>query len=258
MALELSNQIYVGGVQMIAKADTIRTLLSMPPPRPRLTVEWGDGPTEVDTTEPLVPQALTISEEFLLTNTALAHLDLEGKDLEGKNLEGKDFVEIDYMGMKVKVRILRWRTERLTKDISLLKLEGVEDAPRYKYSEESEGTPLEQVCTLLDGTDEPRDIHRVKPGAVVEAPKGGNTYHTWKSGAVEDRTEFTVRGLIRGGWMAEHTVLGSLHERLWRVLFAKSTRVQGVQAEYQSFTTTDLLERGGRYYWEFNITFKTL
>lgn len=248
MALELSNQISVGGVWMIAKADTIRTLLSMPPPRPRLAVEWGDGPTEVDTTEPLVPQALTISEEFLLTDVARSHLDLEGKD----------YVEINYMGLKAKVRILRWRIDRITKDFSILKLEGVEDAPRYKYSEESEGTPLEQVCTLLDGTDEPHDIHRVKQGAVVEASKGGNTYHTWGAGAVQDRTEFTVRGLIRGEWMAEHTVLGSLHERLWRVLFAKATTVQGVQAEYQSFTTTDLLERGGRFYWEFNITFKTL
>ena len=65
---------------------------------------------------------------------------------------------------------------------------------------------------------------------------------------------FRSRGLI----IAPIEELWARYEALGTALFAKKSLVFGTECEYSGFNTSDFTERGGKFYWEFTISFKTL
>ena len=232
----------INGTEVEVKEGGLCSLFTPPKPKKRLVNDWGDAPTEGDTTEPLFPSAKDVE---LVVGVS----DKEKTTLIA-SLTAKEQSVIVFLGVTLSLRVTRVAVEDFSEKLSEVRLEGVIDTPRVTQST----TPTTLSETLLEGSQTAEGRIVIKPGASEEVTGMIGGLYVTNGKVVEDRRPMELKVLVK----AKSDTLWSVYDRVTTALFAPLTMVEGVPAEYRSSTTTALDLYGEDFFWELDINLLTL
>lgn len=232
----------INGTEVEVKEGGLCSLFTPPKPKKRLVNDWGDAPTEVDTTEPLFPSA---KEVELVVGVS----DKE-KTTFIASLTAKEQSVIAFLGVTLSLRVTQIAVEDFSEKLSEVRLEGVIDTPRVTQST----TPTTLSETLLEGSKTAEGRIVIKPGASEEVTGMIGGLYVTNGKVVEDRRPMELKVLVK----AKSDTLWSVYDRVTTALFAPLTMVEGIPAEYRSSSTTALDLYGEDFFWELDINLLTL
>lgn len=232
----------INGTEVEVKEGGLCSLFTPPKPKKRLVNDWGDAPTEVDTTEPLFPSAKDVE---LVVGVS----DKEKTTLVA-SLTAKEQSVIAFLGVTLSLRVTRVAVEDFSEKLSEVRLEGVIDTPRVTQST----TPTTLSETLLEGSKTAEGRIVIKPGASEEVTGMIGGLYVTNGKVVEDRRPMELKILVR----AKSDTLWSVYDRVTTALFAPMTMVEDIPAEYRSSSTTALDLYGEDFFWELDINLLTL
>lgn len=232
----------INGTEVEVKEGGLCSLFTPPKPKKRLVNDWGDAPTEVDTTEPLFPSAKDVE---LVVGVS----DKEKTTLVA-SLTAKEQSVIAFLGVTLSLRVTRVAVEDFSEKLSEVRLEGVIDTPRVTQST----TPTTLSETLLEGSQTAEGRIVIKPGASEEVTGMIGGLYVTNGKVVENRRPMELKILVR----AKSDTLWSVYDRVTTALFAPMTMVEDIPAEYRSSSTTALDLYGEDFFWELDINLLTL
>lgn len=232
----------VNGVEVEVKQGSLASLFTPPKPKKRLVNEWGDAPTEVDTTEPLYPSSKEVEVVIGLAPTQVTGL--------WNSLLSKEVAEVQFLGRVVPLRITTATLDRFSDALTEVHISGVLDAPKVVLSK----TPTTLSEALLEGSQLAGSTVVIKSGASEQVTGMVGGLYVTNGTVVQGRSSRSLKLLIR----ATGAELWGAYDRLASVLFAPKTLVDGVEMEYQSGGTSALELYGDTFYWEVDLNFLTL
>lgn len=232
----------INGTEVEVKEGGLCSLFTPPKPKKRLSNDWGDAPTEVDTTEPLFPSAKDVELVVGVSN--------KEKTTLVASLTAKEQSVIAFLGVTLSLRVTRVAVEDFSEKLSEVRLEGVIDTPRVTQST----TPTTLSETLLEGSKTAEGRIVIKPGASEEVTGMIGGLYVTNGKVVEDRRPMELKILVR----AKSDTLWSVYDRVTTALFAPMTMVEDIPAEYRSSSTTALDLYGEDFFWELDINLLTL
>lgn len=232
----------VNGVEVEVKQGSLASLFTPPKPKKRLVNEWGDAPTEVDTTEPLYPSSKEVEVVIGLAPTQVTGL--------WNSLLSKEVAEVQFLGRVVPLRVTTATLDRFSDALTEVHISGVLDTPKVVLSK----TPTTLSETLLEGSQLAGSTVVIKPGASEQVTGMVGGLYVTNGTVVQGRSSRSLKLLIK----AKGAELWGAYDRLVSVLFAPKTLVDGVEMEYQSGGTSALELYGDTFYWEVDLNFLTL
>lgn len=232
----------INGIDVEVKQGSLASLFTPPKPKKRLVNEWGDAPTEVDTTEPLYPSSKEVEVVIGLAPTQVTGL--------WNSLLSKEVAEVQFLGRVVPLRVTTVTLDRFSDALTEVRLSGVLDTPKVVLSK----TPTTLSETLLEGSQLAGSTVVIKPGALEEVMGMAGGLYVTNGTVVQGRSSRSLKLLIK----ANGAELWGAYDRLASVLFAPKTLVDGVEMEYQSGGTSALELYGDTFYWEVDLNFLTL
>lgn len=232
----------VNGVEAEVKQGSLASLFTPPKPKKRLVNEWGDAPTEVDTTEPLYPSSKEVEVVIGLAPTQVTGL--------WNSLLSKEVAEVQFLGRVVPLRVTTATLDRFSDALTEVRLSGVLDTPKVVLSK----TPTTLSEALLEGSQLAGSTVVIKPGASEQVTGMVGGLYVTNGAVVQGRSSRSLKLLIK----AKGAELWGAYDRLVSVLFAPKTLVDGVEMEYQSGGTSALELYGDTFYWEVDLNFLTL
>ena len=232
----------VNGVEVEVKQGSLASLFTPPKPKKRLVNEWGDAPTEVDTTEPLYPSSKEVEVVIGLAPTQMTGL--------WNSLLSKEVAEVQFLGRVIPLRVTTATLDRFSDALTEVHISGVLDTPKVVLSKE----PTTLSETLLDGSQLAGSTVVIKPGASEQVTGMVGGLYVTNGTVVQGRSSRSLKLLIK----ANGAELWGAYDRLVSVLFAPKTLVDGVEMEYQSGGTSALELYGDTFYWEVDLNFLTL
>ncbi len=232
----------VNGAEVEVKQGSLASLFTPPKPKKRLVNEWGDAPTEVDTTEPLYPSSKEVEVIIGLAPTQVTGL--------WASLLSKEVAEVQFLGRVVPLRVTTATLDRFSDALTEVHISGVLDTPKVVPSK----TPTTLSEALLEGSQLAGSTVVIKPGASEEVTGMVGGLYVTTGAVVQGRSSRSLKLLIK----AKGAELWGAYDRLVSVLFAPKTLVDGVEMEYQSGGTSALELYGDTFYWEVDLNFLTL
>ena len=232
----------LNGVEVEVKQGSLASLFTPPKPKKRLVNEWGDAPTEVDTTEPLYPSSKEVEIIIGATHTQVAGL--------WASLLSKEVAEVQFLGRAVPLRITNATREEFSDTLTEVRLSGVIDTPKVVLSK----VPTTLSEALLEGSQLAGSAVVMKPGASEQVTGMVGGLYVTNGTVVQGRSSRSLKLLIK----AKVAELWGAYDRLVSALFATKTLVDGVEMEYQSGGTSALELYGDTFYWEVDLNFLTL
>lgn len=232
----------INGTEVEVKEGGLCSLFTPPKPKKRLVNDWGDAPTEVDTTEPLFPSAKDVE--------LVVGVSDKEKTTFIASLTAKEQSVIAFLGVTLSLRVTQIAVEDFSEKLTEVRLEGVIDTPRVTQST----TPTTLSETLLEGSQTAEGRIVIKPGASEEVTGMIGGLYVTNGKVVEDRRPLELKVLVR----AKSDTLWSVYDRVTTALFAPMTSVDGVPTEYRSSSTTALDLYGEDFFWELDINLLTL
>lgn len=232
----------INGIDVEVKQGSLASLFTPPKPKKRLVNEWGDAPTEVDTTEPLYPSSKEVEVVFGVTPTQVTGL--------WNSLLSKEVAEVQFLGRVVPLRVTTVTLDRFSDALTEVHICGVLDTPKVVLSK----TPTTLSETLLEGSQLAGSTVAIKPGASEQVTGMVGGLYVTNGAVVQERSSRSLKLLIK----AKGAELWGAYDRLVSVLFAPKTLVDGVEMEYQSGGTSALELYGDTFYWEVDLNFLTL
>ena len=232
----------VNGVEVEVKQGSLASLFTPPKPKKRLVNEWGDAPTEVDTTEPLYPSSKEVEVVIGLAPTQVTGL--------WASLLSKEVAEVQFLGRVVPLRVTTATLDRFSDALTEMHLSGIVDQPKVVLSK----TPTTLSEALLEGSQLAGSTVVIKPGASEQVTGMVGGLYVTNGTVVQGRSSRSLKLLIKAKWAD----LWGAYDRLVSVLFAPKTLVDGVEMEYQSGGTSALELYGDTFYWEVDLNFLTL
>lgn len=232
----------VNGVEVEVKQGSLASLFTPPKPKKRLVNEWGDAPTEVDTTEPLYPSSKEVEVIIGLDPTQVAGL--------WASLLSKEVAEVQFLGRVVPLRVTTATLDRFSDALTEVHISGVLDTPKVALSK----TPTMLSEALLEGSQLAGSTAVIKSGSSEQVTGMVGGLYVTNGTVVQGRSSRSLKLLIK----ANGAELWGAYDRLVSVLFAPKTLVDGVEMEYQSGGTSALELYGDTFYWEVDLNFLTL
>lgn len=232
----------VNGVEVEVKQGSLASLFTPPKPKKRLVNEWGDAPTEVDTTEPLYPSSKEVEVIIGLDPTQVTGL--------WNSLLSKEVAEMQFLGRVIPLRVTTATLDRFSDALTEVHISGVLDTPKVVLSK----TPTTLSESLLEGSQLAGSTVVIKPGASEQVTGMVGGLYVTNGTVVQGRSSRSLKLLIK----ANGAELWGAYDRLVSVLFAPKTLVDGVEMEYQSGGTSALELYGDTFYWEVDLNFLTL
>lgn len=232
----------INGIDVEVKQGSLASLFTPPKPKKRLVNEWGDAPTEVDTTEPLYPSSKEVEVVIGLDPTQVTGL--------WNSLLSKEVAEVQFLGRMVPLRVTTATLDRFSDALTEVHISGVLDTPKVVLSK----MPTTLSETLLEGSQLAGSTVVIKPGASEEVTGMVGGLYVTNGTVVQGRSSRSLKLLIK----ANGAELWGAYDRLVSVLFAPKTLVDGVEMEYQSGGTSALELYGDTFYWEVDLNFLTL
>lgn len=232
----------LNGVEVEVKQGSLASLFTPPKPKKRLVNEWGDAPTEVDTTEPLYPSSKEV--EIVVGATPMQVTGLWA------SLLSKEVAEVQFLGRVIPLRVTTATLDRFSDALTEVRLSGVLDTPKVVLSK----TPTTLSEALLEGSQLAGSTVMIKPGASEQVTGMAGGLYVTNGTVVQERSSRSLKLLIK----ATGAELWGAYDRLASVLFATKTLVDGVEMEYQSGGTSSLELYGDTFYWEVDLNFLTL
>ena len=238
----MAIKMIVNGVEVEVKQGSLASLFTPPKPKKRLVNEWGDAPTEVDTTEPLYPSSKEVEVVIGLAPTQVTGL--------WASLLSKEVAEVQFLGRVVPLRVTTATLDRFSDALTEMHLSGIVDQPKVVLSK----TPTTLSEALLEGSQLAGSTVVIKPGASEQVTGMVGGLYVTNGTVVQGRSSRSLKLLIKAKWAD----LWGAYDRLVSVLFAPKTLVDGVEMEYQSGGTSALELYGDTFYWEVDLNFLTL
>ncbi len=232
----------VNGVEAEVKQGSLASLFTPPKPKKRLVNEWGDAPTEVDTTEPLYPNSKEVNITIGVDSKLVGSL--------WTSLLSKEVAEVQFLGRTIPLRVTTATREEFSDTLTEMCLSGVIDTPKVVLSK----APTTLSEALLEGSQLSGSTVVIKPGASEQVTGMAGGLYVTNGMVVQGRSSRSLKLLIR----AKGAELWGAYDRIASVLFAPKTIVDGVAMEYQSGGTSALELYGDTFYWEVDLNFLTL
>ena len=176
----------INGIEAKPKDGQLRSIITYPAPKARLVNEWGDAPTQVDTSVALTPHAQSISE--------VMGIKADDEHTLKSSMILRDSNNVEVYGRVFSIRTSAFQFVPFSDRLTELALNGVIDEPSI-----TQGTEVVEVTSLftpLDGTQDHNRMTAIKAGAVENIDGLIGNYYVSDDKVVLDRVAFSVRGLI--------------------------------------------------------------
>ncbi len=234
----------INGIEVFPRYDQLRTIFALPGPKRRLVNEWGDAPTEVDTTEALKPSVQSVNEVIGVHSASW--------DALRDSIMQQDYSQWEVLGRTISIRNEEVRHSDFSDSLVEVSFTGFIDTPSITLGT----TPVElsSVAVLLDGSKLSKQMAKIKQGAVVDTSVIHGVRYITRNAPERDRVTFTTKCLVK----ATADSVWTSFDALSSAIFSTWTLVDGVKCEYVNSTTTSVFVHGDSIFIDLDITFSTL